>query len=418
MSERFALVFFALAALVPLSAAAQPAGPEQFAAGAAERNPDDDIVLRVNAGANLAYGNARNFGATLGALFNLRQGEHAFLAEATWSYGIASTRVRPNPGPMEDPDYSFGPWTDNANNFNLRLRFDEYITPDDAIFTEARLRYDPFAFLEPQFTFQVGYQRVLFREDKHRLWFEVGVDYSFQLFGEPLPATDAMGVVPANQLSERSIFAWKGLIGYTNETNSGFTYNTRLEVLGTIVESVPTPAVDGPASFQEAEPGHLRIQWVNQFRSVIEDWLQISVDITGRLDSLPAGQLEVWQEEADQPTQMFDLLATLNLVGNFDLDGEPEEEEEEPECPACEECPVCEECPPQIGEPPVMEEEPPEAGEPEAPSEGDEAAPEEGADAGGADAGGADAEGADAEGAEPPEGAEGEATGAEGAQPE
>ena len=37
-------------------------------------------------------------------------------------------------------------------------------------------------------------------------------------------------------------------------------------------------------------PEHFRFEWVNRFRSAIETWLQISLDLTFRLDSLPPGQ--------------------------------------------------------------------------------------------------------------------------------
>ena len=261
-----------------------------------------------------------------------------------------------------DPDYNFGDFNENTNNFNGRVRYDYYVTPDDSIWAEARIRNDPFAFLVPQVSGQAGYQRVLLREERHRLYFELGLDLSYQNFGQALPPNNAAGVSPANQSAERSIFAYKALLGYTNEINPGFTYVTRFEVLGTLGSTRATAAVDGPATEFGAEPGHLRMQWVNQFRSQIEDWLQLSVDITGRLDSMPAGQLAPWDEQSNQPTQMFDLLTTVNLVGNFDLDGEPAAEEEpepEPEpCPVCDE-PEPEPCPeavPPAPEEPVVEE--------------------------------------------------------------
>lgn len=346
---------------LPAIASAQPAAPGQFVAAATDPHAEDDVTLAVNAGANLAYGNARSFGVTIGANFALRQSEHSFVAEANWAYGLAALQVDPD-GAMGDPDYSFGDFASNANNFNARLRYDFYVTPDDSFWMEGRLRADPFAFLLPQVGGQAGYQRVFLREENHRFWGEIGLDLSYQNFGQALPG-DAMMMSPANQLADRSIFAYKLLLGYTNEINAVLTYNTRFEVLGTLGESIPTAAVDGPTSSFGGEPGHLRFAWTNQFRSKIEDWLQISIDITARLDSLPPGQVSTWSEQANQPTQMFDLAATLNLVGNFDFDGEPAAEEappEEPACPACE-CPTCEasepELPPVI-EPPPVEPEP------------------------------------------------------------
>jgi hypothetical protein len=120
-------------------------------------------------------------------------------------------------------------------------------------------------------------------------------------------------------------------LAYVNHLNAALTYDTTFEALWDI-----------------PNPEHFRFEWVNRFRSAIETWLQISLDLTFRLDSLPPGQARSWNEVAFQPTQMFDMLATLNLVGSFDLDGEPPPPapaEEEPACPEPS-CPACPETAP------------------------------------------------------------------------
>ncbi|MBX3268978.1 MAG: DUF481 domain-containing protein [Sandaracinaceae bacterium] len=323
------------------SAQAAPDTAAQHQDRVAARNPEDDLRLQLTAGAALAYGNARNFAVNLGGNFNVRRDQHAFLAEVGWIFGM--TAVRDDPAMMM---YDFGDFAETTNNFTGRLRYDFFVDDDNALFGVFRARRDPFANLEPRVQAQVGYLRNLLREDKHRFWVEIGVDYSYDRFSDGL-----LEVGGGVQSTDRSLFAARGFIGYTNEINSALTYTTGLEVLWVVLRA--------PAA---VDPGHFRFEWVNRFRSQIEDWLQVSLDITGRFDSQPPGQASPWDEQGGQPTQMFDLITTLNLVGNFDLDGTPAAEEE-PACPEPTPCPECAEptpCP-ECAEPAPEPEPEPEA---------------------------------------------------------
>ncbi len=344
----------AMASMVvaPAGAGAQDAAPGEAAQHTESfaEHADDDVRLQLTAGAALAYGNARNFALNLGGVFTVREGQHAFLAEIGWIYGMAAARV--DPAMMM---HEFGDFTENANNLNGRLRYDFFVDNDNAIFGVFRIRRDPFANLEPRVQGQVGYLRNLLREDKHRFWLEIGVDYTYDNF-----FTGALDVGGGTISDDRSLFAARGFIGYSNEINSFLTYNTGFEVLWVVLRA-PAPI----------DPGHFRFEWVNQFRSQVADWLQISLDITGRFDSQPPGQASPWDEQPNQPTQMFDLITTLNLVGNFDIDGTPEAAEEEPACPEPTPCPECEACPDcetataEEPAPPPVEETPTEEPEPE-----------------------------------------------------
>ncbi len=317
---------------VPTTAMAQDAAPPPDDASVhadtvAARNPDDDVRLQLTTGAALAYGNARNFAMNLGGNFAVREGQHAFLVEVGWVFGMAAAR--------QDPDammYEFGAFEENANNLSGRIRYDYFADDDNAFFLVLRGRRDPFANLEPRIQGQAGYLRNLLREENHRFWVEAGVDVSYDSFSSG--ALDVGGGVLS---TDRSLMSARAFLGYSNELNSALTWNSGLEVLWVFARA--------PADIDLA---HFRFEWVNQFRSSIEDWLQVSLDITARLDSQPPGQAQTWDEQTGQATQMFDLLTTLNLVGNFDLDGEVAPAEEEPECPVCAEpeaCPSCAEEP-------------------------------------------------------------------------
>ena len=286
-----------------------------------ERSEDDELRLLLTAGGAFAAGNARSVSLNLGADFRLRQDQHAFLTRVSWLYGVAQTQVDPDGTP---PDYSYGPWQENASNLQGIVRYDYFLTEMDALFVAALVRYDIFARLEPRVGGQVGYLRNLLKEEKHRLWVEIGVDATYDRFGEVLD-------IGGGAMSEdRFIFSARGFFGYDNQLNELLTYTTGFEVLW---ELARTPG--------SAELAHLRFEWVNQLTSKIEDWLQIAIGVTARFDSQPPGQVQPWSEQASQPTQMLDVIGSLNLVGTFDFVEEEEEEEAEEE--SCPECPVCSE---------------------------------------------------------------------------
>ena len=324
-----------------------PDDPAAHSETVAERNPENDVRLQLTAGAALAYGNARNFAINLGGNFTIREDQHAFLVELGWIYGLAAARGADPMMPNE-----FGDFVENANNLTGRMRYDYFVDDDNAIFVVLRGRRDPFANLEPRVQAQAGYMRNLLREENHRFWVEIGADLSYDSFASGARLVVGVDSTGANvDSTDRSLLSARGFIGYSNEINSALTWKSGLEVLWVFYQ---TPA--------DIDLGHFRFEWINQFRSSIEDWLQISLDITMRLDTQPPGQSRAWDEQAGQPTQMFDLISTLNLVGNFDIDGAPvaeEEPEPEPEpvvCPVCPEpepCPVCQEVPAVVA--PVVE---------------------------------------------------------------
>jgi hypothetical protein len=291
-------------------AAQAPPGGDQHSEHAAEHE-ENDVRFTVSAGTTLTYGNARSLGVNLASEFILRLDQHAFTAQVGWIYAIASQR--------DTTTLEFGPWTDSTNNATWKLRYDFFITPDDAVFIAHRGRYDPFAQLTPRIGGQLGYLRNFVREDKHRLWGEIGYDFTYDRF----PTVLAVGVDAAGMpiLSrDRALHSLRLFVGYDNRLNDLLTYTTGLEALMTL-----------------DHPEHWRFEWTNQLRSKIEDWLLISLDVTLRLDSQPPGQRVAWNEEPMQPAQMFDMVATLNVVGTFDL----YPNEEEPECPVCPEPEPC-----------------------------------------------------------------------------
>jgi len=307
------------------ASAQAPAAAAAHAEDVATRHTEDDVRLGLTAGTALAYGNARNIAVNLGGELVLRLGQHSLAANIGWIFGFASLR--------DAATNEFTDWDSSANNLTWKLRYDAFLSDDDALFVVHHGRRDPFALLRPRIGFQGGYMRNLLREEKHRFWVEVGYDFTYDRFGNT-----AVDVGGGQVSTDRTLHSLRLYVGYDNRLNDVLTYTTGLEAL-----------------MRLDRPEHWRFEWINQFRSKLADWLQVSLDLTGRLDALPPGQMEAWNEQPGQPAQMFDLIGTLNLVGNFDLHTPPSEEEEEEE----EDCPVCPEptCPEPAGDdaPPVEE---------------------------------------------------------------
>lgn len=352
--RRMSLALMALAIVAtPASTLAQTFSESRAAAPA---ESTDDIDLNLTAGGMLNYGNANAGGVNAAGGLTIHEGMELFVAEVSYAWGIAGTfptcgdvRAGLVPDPivggtgfcgtamaptMQPASARAGDasWRESASNLNWRLRYDHFFDADNALFVAHRGRMDYFAGLDLRLGLQLGYNRMLFREENHTLALDVGVDATIDIYSQRVRdqnhALVDMGTALPNLAGTdgRIVPALRVQLAYVNHLNSVFTYDTTFEALW----DVPNPE-------------HFRFEWVNHLRSAIDTWLQVSLDVTFRLDSLPPGQAASWRERFGQTTTMFDLLTTLNLVGNFDLDGEPPSPEEPPAAaePTCPDCPTC-----------------------------------------------------------------------------
>ena len=268
------------AGLLAPVAAAQPAPPEQNAARvAAERPTEDKTVLAVSAGGTLNTGNTRSYAGNLGARFNLLRGRHMLTVEANGTLARASVR--------DDTTGQFTAWTTNARNLIGKLRYDVFFTRDDAAFASMIGRHDTFAGLDLRLQNQVGYARTIFRrEDKHRLWAELGYDLTYDNF-HPDPLLDAMGMVLDGSEVVHSV---RGFVGYDNHLNEAVTFLTGVEVL-----------------FDVQEPKNLRLTSTSELNSKIAGDFQLGLKFNLLFDNLPVAGKD-----------KLDTITTLNLIYTLD----------------------------------------------------------------------------------------------------
>ena len=245
-------------------------------------------------GSTLNYGNARAFALSAGTHFEYfaqdpTSFDHLLTADVLFSYGIASLR---------DETMATRPWMDwaaNAQNLLAKVRYDFFVTDDDAIFAALWFRNDPFAGLEFRFQGQLGYARTFFREgdaNQHRFWGEVGLDLTYDDRLVPPTATFANS---EERLSGRLF------VGYDNHINDNWQLLTGVEVL---LPFLPEDAFNPPPSTVEFQNNYdLRVSSISELRFKIEDNLQFGLRFTLLFDNRPV-----------PGNEQFDTTTVLNVV--------------------------------------------------------------------------------------------------------
>lgn len=138
------------------------------AVAAAPPEAEHETTWNISAGANVSTGNtrARNFNA--GTQAYVLRGMHALTVQSAFNYGQADVD---GAGPE---DYQL-----TIRNLNSRLRYDVFLTDNDALFVAVAHRWDSLAGLQTRLQLQVGYLRNLIKNDDTRMWIEAGYDYTF-----------------------------------------------------------------------------------------------------------------------------------------------------------------------------------------------------------------------------------------------
>lgn len=319
-----------------------------FSEGMTQRATGGNNVLwTLTLGGTLTYGNARTGGVTASTSLQLRDGPDVGIIEASFQYSVAQAPltcqvVRDPPGGLTidqaqrdfcnpevmDPSMvalapgtrapGFNNWAETAVNLQWRARYDHYFDDENAVFVAHVGRADRFAGLVPRLAIQIGWNHVLMHERNHSLAFDLGADVTIDLFTDAVrnqiirqtdpDLTMPPLVLPPTWTTDYRVMPQVLLrINYINHLTNLFTYDTTFEAFWDVVDYT-----------------HLRFQWVNHFRSQIDNIFQFRLDLTGRFDSQPPGQAVSWNEDPiRQTTTMFEFVGTINLQGTFDLDGAP-----------------------------------------------------------------------------------------------
>ncbi|QQR89341.1 MAG: DUF481 domain-containing protein [Myxococcales bacterium] len=252
------------------SEAVQPV-PEEFSR---------ETLLNLAGGASLSTGNTRAFSANGGARFNLKRERHQLTAEAGIVYGLAS--LRDTADLDGDGNVSeFNKYQLNARNVTGRVRYDFFLTDDDAVFASFVPRWDTFAGLDLRLQNQVGYMRNFFRDDgNHRFWGELGYDVTYDNW------TTAAG--GGDQVNHSA----RGFLGYDNHINEMVTFITGVEGLYNLERSTDW-----------------RINWNSELTSKLSDAFQTGVRFSLAYDHQPV-----------PGAKSLDTTTTINLLYAMDFE--------------------------------------------------------------------------------------------------
>ncbi len=208
----------------------------------------DELNWAASAGGVISTGNTESWQLTAGSTFRSVFGSHGIGAEAAFNYGQAN---------LEDDMGVRDGFDETAKNFNGRLRYDYFLTPNDALFIAGVYRWDPFAGLDARVQVQAGYLRNLYAVENHRLWGEAGYDITYDNFdpdplldeNDPTIILDGTAVVHAARL----------YLGYDNQLNEAVQFLAGLEALVNVEDAEDT-RLNGDAALRSSVADNLKLE--------------------------------------------------------------------------------------------------------------------------------------------------------------
>lgn len=245
-------------AALALPAHAQPADATPYSEKAvAEPFQHDLTAANASVGASLNTGNTDSMQLNVGAGFQMVRGHHGVSLNMDFAYGRANL-----PNDMVDRQ------VDTVRSMRTRGRYDLFMTPMDALFLGGSYRWDPFAGLDAREDGQIGYLRNIFKEDKHRLWGELGYDLTYDNYDpDPLPDPNNPGHYLKGHAYTHSA---RLFLGYDNQINAAVQLLT---------------GVEGLVNVQH--PKDFRLNWDVALRSAIIGRLQVELKFSMQLDTQP-----------------------------------------------------------------------------------------------------------------------------------
>jgi putative salt-induced outer membrane protein len=239
-------------------------GSGQFASATAKAS-DDATELNISAGAIFNTGNTRSLAVTGLGKFLLRRKIHQFTAAAAGNYGRAALALNDDDAtPNDESDIA-----DTTSNVQGQVRYDVFFHPRFSAFLMSTARYDKFQGLDLRLNVDPGVAMYALSEEKHKMWFEVGYDFQFDLRSERgLLASEATGADrPAKTLVNHAarLFA-----GYTNNLSEYVTFDTGFEYLQSFLVG-----------------GRFRMNWVNALNVQLASRLTLGTTFVLRYENRP-----------------------------------------------------------------------------------------------------------------------------------
>jgi putative salt-induced outer membrane protein YdiY len=255
------------------------AGLGKFAGADNEaRHADDATELELASGGVLASGNAFSAAVTGQGRFRLRRGRHQVGSQVAGNYGRADVAT------VGADNVSRSERETTVSNVQGMVRYDVFFAERWSAFAMATLRRDRFQGLDLRFNLDPGVAFHALSDAKHRLWFEAGYDFQYDIrrdeaifADQPIdPAVDAdmdgLDDIERVQIADKRQVnhAARIFAGYNNSLSDRITFDTGLEYLQSVIVG-----------------RRFRINWVNALGIQLAGRLGLAVTFTLRYENEP-----------------------------------------------------------------------------------------------------------------------------------
>ena len=253
---------------------------------------DDATELSISSGGILSTGNANQAAATGAVNFRLRRGDHQFSSVALGNYGASKL----------DKEQ---PFETTVKNVQGRVRYDYFFAKRWSAFGMVTARNDTFQQLNLRMNVDPGVAFYVLPAAKHRLWFEAGYDFQYDirtragyaLTNDEGMFVDAEGNVVTNvddaavDEAERTAtnHAARLFAGYSNHLSDAVSFDTGIEYLQSFIT-----------------PEALRVNFDAGLTAALSQKFSISTTFTLRYDNNPLPDVE-----------KLDTVTAVNLAYRF-----------------------------------------------------------------------------------------------------
>jgi putative salt-induced outer membrane protein YdiY len=194
---------------------------------------NDATEFDISLGGIFSTGNSRSLAATGLSNFRLRRTIHQFGASLAGNYGATGV-----------PDTRR--YDTTVGNVQGLLRYDVFFARDWTAFLQTTARHDTFQGLDLRVNVDPGFAYYAINQPKHRLWFEAGYDFQYDLRtdesrilldDELNPVLDMNGDTQLNPAVDKFLInhAARLFAGYSNKLSDKVSFDTGLEYLQSVI---------------------------------------------------------------------------------------------------------------------------------------------------------------------------------------
>jgi putative salt-induced outer membrane protein YdiY len=212
--------------------AEDPTAAEQAAVDA---HANDATEFDISLGGIFSTGNSRSLAATGLSNFRLRRTIHQFGASLAGNYGAAG---------VPDTDR----YDTTVGNVQGLLRYDVFFARNWTAFLQSTARHDTFQGLEARINVDPGFAYYAINQPKHRLWFEAGYDFQYDLRTDEArtlldadgnPVLDMGGDTQLDPAIDKFQLnhAVRLFAGYSNKLSDKVSFDTGLEYLQSVIKA-------------------------------------------------------------------------------------------------------------------------------------------------------------------------------------